>query len=422
MAQPDPNIDLTALERIVVMAHRHLDVDAVYIVQMTGRGPVYRAAAGDTASFGIAVDMDHPPEATYCERLAAGEIPALILDADADGRVPDLPQAPGGRTGSFIGAPLRHADGLLYGALCGLSLTPASHLDARDVRLLSMMADSLVGDLDKGRASEQLRSGVERLVEAEDVAIAFQPIVDLQDNRCLGVEALARFPDPFSRPDRTIATAERFGLSLELERLAVRKAWEVIPLLGEQQFVAVNVAPHGLVELARRANQKDDLPLSPVVVEVTEHAAVESYTSLHRQLDPLRKAGLRLAVDDAGAGYASLRHVLELRPDFIKVDRSLIDGIAFDHARRVAVSGFLSLALDLGSTVVAEGIERPADLEAVRDLGLHAVQGYLIAKPSTDLDKVVRWLGRTAVQSVAEPAHDRPNVRRGSSRRLTRRR
>ncbi len=68
MAQRDPNIDLTALERIVVMAHRHLDVDAVYIVHMTKRGPVYRAAAGDTASFGIAVDMDHPPEGAYCER------------------------------------------------------------------------------------------------------------------------------------------------------------------------------------------------------------------------------------------------------------------------------------------------------------------------------------------------------------------
>ncbi len=422
MAQRDPNIDLTALERIVVMAHRHLDVDAVYIVQMTKRGPVYRAAAGDTASFGIAVDMDHPPEGAYCERLAAGEIPALIVDADADGRVPDLPLAPSGRTGSFIGVPLRHSDGVLYGALCGLSLQPASHLDARDVRLLSMMADSLVGDLDKSRASEQLRSGVERLVEDEDVAIAFQPIVDLQDNRCLGVEALARFPDPFSRPDHTLATAERFGLSLELERLAVRKAWEVIPLLGEQQFVAVNVSPHVLVELARRANQKEGLPLSQVVVEVTEHAAVESYTSLHRQLDPLRKAGLRLAVDDAGAGYASLRHVLELRPDFIKVDRSLIDGIAFDHARRVAVSGFLSLALDLGSTVVAEGVERPADLEAVRDLGLHAVQGYLIAKPSTDLDKVVRWLGPPAVHPMTVPAHDRPLARRGSSRRLARQR
>jgi EAL domain-containing protein (putative c-di-GMP-specific phosphodiesterase class I) len=110
----------------------------------------------------------------------------------------------------------------------------------------------------------------------------------------------------------------------------------------------------------------------------------------------LRERGLRVAVDDAGAGYASLRHVLELRPDFIKVDRSLIHGISSDHARRVAVSGFLSLALDLGSTVVAEGVERAADLSAVRELGLHAAQGYLLGRPTTSLDGLTRWIGPRA--------------------------
>src|SRR5258708_12180303 len=94
MAQPDPNIDLTALERIVVMAHRHLDVDAVYIVHMTKRGPVYRAAAGDTASFGIAVDMDHPPEGAYCERLAAGGVPPLVIHSEAHAPFPPLPPPP----------------------------------------------------------------------------------------------------------------------------------------------------------------------------------------------------------------------------------------------------------------------------------------------------------------------------------------
>jgi EAL domain-containing protein (putative c-di-GMP-specific phosphodiesterase class I) len=125
---------------------------------------------------------------------------------------------------------------------------------------------------------------------------------------------------------------------------------------------------------------------------VTEHAAVDSYAPLHRQLAPLRGRGMRIAVDDAGAGFASLRHVLELRPDFIKVDRSLIHGIAEDHARRVAVSAFLSLALDIGSTVVAEGVERPADLSVVRELGLHAAQGYLLGRPATGQDALARWI------------------------------
>src|SRR5258708_25001126 len=107
MAQPDPNIDLTALERIVVMAHRHLDVDAVYIVHMTKRGPVYRAAAGDTASFGIAVDMDHPPEGAYCERLAAGRGPPFIIHSGSPCPVPALSLPPTGPTRSIIQGPPR---------------------------------------------------------------------------------------------------------------------------------------------------------------------------------------------------------------------------------------------------------------------------------------------------------------------------
>ena len=205
--------------------------------------------------------------------------------------------------------------------------------------------------------------------------------------------------------DQAIATAETFGLDIELERLAVSKAWQAIPLLGPQQYLALNLGPRALVELASRANTTPDLPLSQLVIEVTEHSAVDSYAALHRELNPLRERGLRVAVDDAGAGYASLRHVLELRPDFIKVDRSLIDGISSDHARRVAVSGFLSLALDLGSTVVAEGVERAADLRAVRDLGLHAAQGYLLGRPTTSLNSLRRWIGPRAGLHRAAPAH-----------------
>jgi EAL domain-containing protein (putative c-di-GMP-specific phosphodiesterase class I) len=179
-----------------------------------------------------------------------------------------------------------------------------------------------------------------------------------------------------------------------------------------------------LVELARRANQRDDLPLPQLVVEITEHTVVNSYAVLHHELTPLRERGLRIAVDDAGAGYASLRHVLELRPDFIKVDRWLIHGIARDHARRVAVSAFLSLALDLGASVVAEGVERPEDLEVAHQLGLHAAQGYLLGRPTTDLEIVPRWLSaprrpkaparrprkpNTALSQRRRPVQPRPN-------------
>jgi EAL domain-containing protein (putative c-di-GMP-specific phosphodiesterase class I) len=384
------------LDRVVELIHRRLGVDVVYIAELTGARQVYRAVAGDAASFDVVLDDGPGAEATVCSRLLAGEIPGLIRDVAADGRVADLSVTGRARPGSFIGVPLWLSDGSLYGALCGLGRAPAPDLDEHDLRFMSMLGELLAVDLDERRGEERLRSDILGLIEREDLQVAYQPIMDLHDGQCLGIEALARFPEPFARPDETLAAAQRLGLSLELERLVARQAWNMLPRLAPAQFLALNVSPGALVELARRANQSEELSLAQLVVEVTEHAIVECYEDLHRELTPLRDRGLRIAVDDAGAGYASLRHVLELRPDFIKVDRSLIDGIAGDQGRRAAVSAFLSIALDIGSRVIAEGVERPADLHAVRELGLHAVQGYLLGRPSTDPGTVSQWIGPLA--------------------------
>jgi EAL domain-containing protein (putative c-di-GMP-specific phosphodiesterase class I) len=381
------------LNRVVELTLRQLGVDAVYIAELTGARAIYRGVAGDAASFGVVLDDGRPAEATYCGRLVAGGIPGVIFDATGDERVADLPVTREAPIGSFIGVPLRLSDGSLYGALCGVSHAPAPNLDDQDLRFMAMLGELITAELDERRREERLRSDLLGLIEREDLRVAYQPIFDLHGEDCLGIEALARFPEPFAGPEETLAAAERLGLSLELERLVARHAWSMLPLLGPGQFLALNVSPGALIELARRANLAEDLVLSQLVVEVTEHAIVECYEELHRELTPLRRRGLRIAVDDAGAGYASLRHVLELRPDFIKVDRSLIDGIAGDHARRAAVRAFLSIALDMGSRVIAEGVEQSADLLAVRELGLHAVQGYLLGRPSTDADTVAGWIG-----------------------------
>ena len=400
----DPDNCQVGVDRVVALAHRHLGLDVVYVVELTAYGPIYRAAAGHVSSFKIKVNEPPAWGASYSQRLVAGEIPNLIRDAAAEERVADLPATKEAVVGSYLGVPLRLSDGTLYGTLCGLSHAPDDTLDERDVRFMAMLAELIVNDLDAQRRQERLRQDLVRVIEAESLAVAYQPIIDLGSEKCLGFEALTRLPKPFSRPDVALAAAETVGLRLELERLAISEAWKLIPLLGPAQFLAVNVAPDALVELARRANRRDDLPLEQLVVEVTEHAAVDSYAPLHRQLAPLRRQGLRIAVDDAGAGFASLRHVLELRPDFIKVDRSLIHGIADDHARRVAVGAFLSLALDIGSKVVAEGVECPADLSVVRELGVHAAQGYLLGRPTTSQDVLARWIAVAATPPRPRPA------------------
>jgi EAL domain-containing protein (putative c-di-GMP-specific phosphodiesterase class I) len=126
-------------------------------------------------------------------------------------------------------------------------------------------------------------------------------------------------------------------------------------------------------------------------VEITEHRPVACYDDVLAALRPLREQGLHLAVDDTGAGYASFQHVLRLRPESIKLDRSLLSEITTDPARRSLVTAIVLLALDLGATVVAEGVEDEAELCALADLGVHLAQGYLLARPASDAAVQASW-------------------------------
>lgn len=377
-------------DRVLELAQRHLGLDVVYVTELVGSHHVYRAVAGDCASFHIALDEGRS-DTTYCERLLSGTIPNVIPDTGADHRVGRLRITTAARIGAFVGVPLRLPDGTPTGCFCGLRHLPDPTLSERDVRFMSMLAELIIADLAEQQRKEQLRAALLDLIEAEGLEIACQPIVELRSGRCIGLEALSRFPDPFGSPQLTFAAANEVDLGLELERLAVCRAWRVLDSLRPDQFLAVNLSPLVLLELARRAERRYDLPLSSLVVEITEHAVVDFYSELRHALEPLRERGLRLAIDDAGAGYASLHHVLELRPDFIKVDRSLVHGVADDHARRVAVSGLVLLGLDVGDAVVAEGVERPEDLATLLALGVNAGQGYLLGRPSTDPEDLAAW-------------------------------
>lgn len=384
---------VSQLQRIVTTAHHHLGLDTVYVSELLPGMEVYRAVAGDAAAFGVAVGGTADRETALCELVVTGQVPPLIADTTKAPITSTLPATLGG-VRAYIGVPLLYSDGTVHGMICGLSRDPDETLDERDVRFMSMLADLLVDRLDERRKLDELHSSLTTLIEGGHLQIAAQPIIDLRDGRCMGVEALSRFRPPFGPPHVTFADAGRVGVDLDLERLAVQRAWELLPYLHPDQFVTVNLSPASAVTLARRAHGREELPFSQVVVEITEHSAIASYADLRNELRPLRQAGLRVAVDDAGAGYASLRHVVELRPDFIKVDRELVHGLADDHARRVAVSAFVLLALDLNATVIAEGLERPQDLDALRDLGVDAAQGYLLGKPSNNRRQLASWLRR----------------------------
>jgi EAL domain-containing protein (putative c-di-GMP-specific phosphodiesterase class I) len=222
------------------------------------------------------------------------------------------------------------------------------------------------------------------LDDPASLEVALQPIVDLTTGEWVAVEGLVRFPDN-EPPERWFNDAYEAGIGVPLERLALERALGLLPQLPDGVRLSVNASPSlildpGFHEVLHRCGRDRER----VAIEITEHAAVTRYEDIHDALLPHREQGLRLAVDDTGAGYASFAHVLRLRPDVIKLDRSLLADIDHDAARRAFVTAIVLLALELEAAVTAEGVETAAELDTLRSLGVDTVQGYLLARPSAE--------------------------------------
>ncbi|MHB8341260.1 MAG: sensor domain-containing phosphodiesterase [Mycobacteriales bacterium] len=245
------------------------------------------------------------------------------------------------------------------------------------------------------------------LLATRSMPIALQPIVALDTGRWVGVEALARFPD-HRRPDVWFAEAHEVGLGVDLELLAVQAAVALLPELPAPVFLSVNASPALILDhRLREALTAPGVTIERIVIEITEHAAVQRYDDIHAALLPLRERGLALAIDDTGAGYASFTHVLHLRPDTIKLDRALIADIDTDPALRAFVTAITLLALELGATVTAEGVENTRELATLACLGVDHAQGYLLAHPATDPRRWRSWPTRswpTAAVPAQRPA------------------
>jgi EAL domain-containing protein (putative c-di-GMP-specific phosphodiesterase class I) len=226
---------------------------------------------------------------------------------------------------------------------------------------------------------EASREGIVRVLEERLIDVVFQPVVDLHDGRTVGYEALARFPGGGS-PAAWFNEAERLGLHTELEVAAVHRALELARGLSAQTFLSLNVSP----DAAAAADLVDalaTLPAGQAIVEVNEQAAITNHRRLGIALAALRGAGVRLALDDAGAGAASLRHVVRLGPDYVKLDGNLTRNVDADRARRAVATGLISCAAELEAAIVAKGVETSAQAERLRLLGARFGQGYYFARP-----------------------------------------
>lgn len=294
-------------------------------------------------------------------------------------------------------APIGHL--VLMLAMAAVSLTPMQ------AAALWVVVSPRVRALLATRTTRRL---VEKILSEETIDTAFQPIIDVQLGRVVGAEALSRFTTkPARTPDLWFAAAESVGRGVDLEEVALRRALTRAFSLPPGCYVAVNASPAMLTSSRLLPLlQASGFPLDRIVVEITEHTSIPDYAPVRAARDQLRAHGIRLAVDDAGAGYASLQHVLALAPDMIKIDRSLISGVDADPVRGSMVAAVVTFALQSGAALVAEGVETAAELDVLRTLAVDHAQGYLIAKPSTDPADWANW--RAPAPSAPQGYADRP--------------
>jgi EAL domain-containing protein (putative c-di-GMP-specific phosphodiesterase class I)/CheY-like chemotaxis protein len=246
--------------------------------------------------------------------------------------------------------------------------------------VLTSVGQKLRADSQRTTREREMTHLIRRLLQPGAIRPVFQPIVDLTSGSVVGVEALSRFPSDAPSPQQCFEGALEVGLALDLEVACLDAALSFIDQLPSGISLAINVSPETIVS---REFYERLRPLGPqAVVELTEHAVVEDYDELADMIGWLRKSDVRFAVDDAGAGFASLRHILRLNPDIIKLDIQLTTGIDSDGARQALASAMVAFATGVGAAIIAEGIETQRELEKLVELGVKFGQGFYLAHPA----------------------------------------
>jgi len=235
----------------------------------------------------------------------------------------------------------------------------------------------------------RLKRDFEELLENKNLRIQYQPVVSLSSGEILGWEALARGPKDshFSRPDIIFSFAEEVGLLFPTEKVCREKAIGDINGLGPEQKLFLNVHPRTMNDPkfvrgeTLQLLQKYGLAPRNIVFEITERHSIKDYHFLKRVVEHYRGQGYRIAIDDVGAGFSGLQSIAEIRPDFIKIDMSLVRDIDRNPGRQAVVEALISLAGKINSRVIAEGVETENELNVLLLQGAHYAQGYFLARP-----------------------------------------
>lgn len=343
----------------------------------------------------VKVGDSDPLTASYCQRVVDGRLPQLMQNAQDYPVALELKITRELGIGGHLSTPITLSDGSVYGTFCCFSFQEDYSLNDRDLGLLQAFAEIAGELLQKGeqfsREYKLKRARIRAILDGDGHNVVWQPIISIASGKVTGVETLSRFSDGVHPgPAEWFAEAVSVGLADELEMRAISKGLDILRTLEGDEYVGCNASAEAILNY----QFSDDLrnqPLERMLLEITEHDIVRDYVRLREVLKPLRAAGLRIAIDDAGAGYASLQHILQLQPDVIKLDISLIRDIDINLPKQSLAMAMVMFGKAIGSTLVAEGVETSAEMETLAKLGVDMAQGYYIQRP-TSFEKITDFL------------------------------
>lgn len=386
----------SGVAQVLRTVRKHLGMDVAFIAHFRETDRVLEHVDADGTA-PIHEGQSIPLEDGYCLKIVRGELPELIPDTSAVPAAMALPATREIPIGAHLSVPIELASGVVYGTLCCFNRTPDPTLGERDLRLIRALAEVLAARFDEQLEVERIKQQGAQQIHHEMAKgaprIVYQPIYSLATDTMVGAECLSRFDvEPQRTPDVWFDFAHHAGVGLELELRAIENALHGLRRLPDPLWLSVNSSPE-LILSGRLGPILQNVDASRVVIEITEHATVPDYPAVFDALVPLRRLGARLAIDDAGAGYASMRHILNLKADIIKLDISLTRNIDTDANRRALAKGLIAFAHDVGSGITAEGVETEAELAALREIGVDKAQGYFLSTPRA-LEEIVFEAGR----------------------------
>lgn len=363
----------------------HLGMEIGYLSEFVGDDLVFRAVDAPGLEHLAKPGETRSRSETYCDHILSGALPQLMADTLDYPIAAVLPITQALPIRSHVSVPIERSDGSIYGMFCCLSPVPNKTLNDRDLQLMrsfARLAQSEVQRELEGKTRQQATLDmIQRVVEEQTFKIVYQPIFCLETGHLSGVEALCRFEaEPYRPPNFWFDDAAGVGMGEMLEVCVIEAAISNLHLLPKGIYLSLNSSPQ-TVATGLLAPVLAAFPPEALVLEVTEHIEVTDWATLDRELDRLRQMGIKIAIDDAGAGYSGLQHMVRLRPEIIKLDRALVERIDEDPARRSLCAAMVHYATETGASLVAEGIEREEEEDVLRSLGVHRGQGFLLAKP-----------------------------------------